>query len=480
MKKILLMIGILLSMISNLFAQTQMKTKNIPISTTFTGITTAGGNHAKQTKDFFVGWTKGTFGRGYLEFDLSSIPSGATIKEVYLFLTTQVSGDTNYEGKVQLYRGPFINDANATTWQLMSAVGIPVLNLNLAPQGGTYAYQSESLIYLVRELVGKKMYLTVNHRNEAGKIARFATASDKLYLSVTYTENTVPEEHYNSQKINALEGPSVVSMYDTSLITYTFGPKNYPFFVKSLVYWTVDPNCFEIVSGYFTTTLTVRPKQSIFKNSVIKAEYWTDKYNEGVGEKTFKYWADMNVEFKSSFIKNAETIVAINNTTSYSVVLPPGATITWQAGANMTLISGQGTATATFKAASNGYGTVKATVTYDGKSYTDENSSVRIDSGSISYNAIKNYTDISRLDRVGSLTFGSEIKGATKFQWYGGFPVEYKGSKTSPIVTVDKKHIISKGLGMTIWVTASNDKESVTIYYFVSVDGVGGLDPTLE
>lgn len=480
MKKILLMIGILLSMISNLFAQTQMKTKNIPISTTFTGITTAGGNHAKQTKDFFVGWTKGTFGRGYLEFDLSSIPSGATIKEVYLFLTTQVSGDTNYEGKVQLYRGPFINDANATTWQLMSAVGIPVLNLNLAPQGGTYAYQSESLIYLVRELVGKKMYLTVNHRNEAGKIARFATASDKLYLSVTYTENTVPEEHYNSQKINALEGPSVVSMYDTSLITYTFGPKNYPFFVKSLVYWTVDPNCFEIVSGYFTTTLTVRPKQSIFKNSVIKAEYWTDKYNEGVGEKTFKYWADMNVEFKSSFIKNAETIVAINNTTSYSVVLPPGATITWQAGANMTLISGQGTATATFKAASNGYGTVKATVTYDGKSYTDENSSVRIDSGFISYNAIKNYTDISRLDRVGSLTFGSEIKGATKFQWYGGFPVEYKGSKTSPIVTVDKKHIISKGLGMTIWVTASNDKESVTIYYFVSVDGVGGLDPTLE
>lgn len=99
MKKILLMIGILLSMISNLFAQTQMKTKNIPISTTFTGITTAGGNYAKQTKDFFVGWTKGTFGRGYLEFDLSSIPSGATIKEVYLFLTTQVSGDTNYEGE---------------------------------------------------------------------------------------------------------------------------------------------------------------------------------------------------------------------------------------------------------------------------------------------------------------------------------------------------------------------------------------------
>lgn len=465
MKKILLMIGILLSMISNLFAQTQMKTKNIPISTTFTGITTAGGNYAKQTKDFFVGWTKGTFGRGYLEFDLSSIPSGATIKEVYLFLTTQVSGDTNYEGKVQLYRGPFINDANATTWQLMSAVGIPVLNLNLAPQGGTYAYQSESLIYLVRELVGKKMYLTVNHRNEAGKIARFATASDKLYLSVTYTENTVPEEYYNSQKINALEGPSVVSMYDTSLITYTFGPKNYPFFVKSLVYWTVDPNCFEIVSGYFTTTLTVRPKQSIFKNSVIKAEYWTDKYNEGVGEKTFKYWADMNVEFKSSFIKNAETIVAINNTTSYSVVLPPGATITWQAGANMTLISGQGTATATFKAASNGYGTVKATVTYDGKSYTDENSTVKV----VDPNAPVITTDFSKF-------FAGNHYSAYLFDTMPGYKYTWSISGATIISSTDNSIYFKVGnfdldASVLITVTTQSGKR---ISKSIPVKGLGG------
>ena len=150
----------------------------------------------------------------------------------------------------------------------------------------------------------------------------------------------------------------------------------------------------------------------------------------------------------------------------------------------LSLLSGQGTCEAVYYAAREGTAIAKATVSYKGQSYAVEDSSVRIlldpNPSSISYNAIKNYTDISRYDRVGSLTFGSEIRGATKFQWYGGFPVEYKGSKTSASVTVDKKHIISKAFGMTIWVTASNDKESVTIYYFVSVDGVGGLDPTLE
>jgi len=53
----------------------------------------------------------------------------------------------------------------------------------------------------------------------------------------------------------------------------------------------------------------------------------------------------------------------------------PSATINWQV-TNMTLVSGQGTANAVFKATGNGYANVKAILTYGGRSYTVENSSV--------------------------------------------------------------------------------------------------------
>lgn len=267
----------------------------------------------------------------------------------------------------------------------------------------------------------------------------------------------------------SISGPSSTKYNDYAEYSISVNPN---ISIKSAT-WNNSQE-FKYISGQGTSNYKVQVVKNDKKvvNNAIEVTAQTDY---GV------FYANKNVSIEPVFaITTNQTTVYSGDYVSYSINAISGAVITWESVNNTTLISGQGTSTAIFKTFDKGYGIVRAIITYAGISYTVENSSVRIDSGSISYNAIKNYTDISRLDRVGSLTFGSEIKGATKFQWYGGFPVEYKGSKTSPIVTVDKKHIISKGLGMTIWVTASNDKESVTIYYFVSVDGVGGLDPTLE
>lgn len=267
----------------------------------------------------------------------------------------------------------------------------------------------------------------------------------------------------------SISGPSSTKYNDYAEYSISVNPN---ISIKSAT-WNNSQE-FKYISGQGTSNYKVQVVKNDKKvvNNAIEVTAQTDY---GV------FYANKNVSIEPVFaITTNQTTVYSGDYVSYSINAISGAVITWESVNNTTLTSGQGTSTAIFKTFDKGYGIVRAIITYAGISYTVENSSVRIDSGSISYNAIKNYTDISRLDRVGSLTFGSEIRGATKFQWYGGFPVEYKGSKTSPIVTVDKKHIISKGLGMTIWVTASNDKESVTIYYFVSVDGVGGLDPTLE
>ncbi|MBF0760718.1 hypothetical protein IR148_06640 [Dysgonomonas mossii] len=285
-----------------------------------------------------------------------------------------------------------------------------------------------------------------------------------------------------------LVGPG--SVYSGDTISYNLHVSTNDLYINSYVSWTYDENYLRRIENkpnddYRTITFIVKYSHKDVGLNV------QGKFRISSGANAYIQCQSK----KSSTLKGqpakmipSSSAVYQGNKITYTLDIPSDmreqVVVNWQGSMLLSLLSGEGTCEAVYYAAREGNAIAKATVSYNGQSYAVEDSSVRIildpNPSSISYNAIKNYTDISRLDRVGSLTFGSEIRGATKFQWYGGFPVEYKGSKTSASVTVDKKHIISKGFGMTIWVTASNDKESVTIYYFVSVDGVGGLDPTLE
>lgn len=77
-------------------------------------------------------------------------------------------------------------------------------------------------------------------------------------------------------------------------------------------------------------------------------------------------------------IKNSVDNICKNNTLTYSLNIPDNMPVTWQAVENMTLVSGQGTKTATFSGKTSGYGKVSATVTYNNRQYTFENNKVNV------------------------------------------------------------------------------------------------------
>lgn len=193
-----------------------------------------------------------------------------------------------------------------------------------------------------------------------------------------------------------------------------------------------------------------------------------DASGKEIGHSDYKY-----VTVKEPLIIPGANLIASNQNITYTLKdYYPSATITWQAGNNMVLVSGQGTATATFKASSNGYATVKAIITYGGKSYTVENSSVLV---GINYNALYNTIDLDPKELVGTLTLGSEIKGATSFSWGGLFPPQYYNvNRTASTMSFAYKHILSFG-GLYIWVEASNGVDTVKIIYNVTVGGQGGF-----
>ena len=209
-------------------------------------------------------------------------------------------------------------------------------------------------------------------------------------------------------------------------------------------------------------TPSSRDGQRVLK-SLIK-----DASGKEIGYSDYKY-----VKIKEPIITPSTYSVGNNKAMTYTLKdYYPSATITWEAGKNMVLVSGQGTPTATFKASSDGYATVKATVTYGGKSYTVENSSVFV---GITYNALYNTIDLDPKELVGTLTLGSEIKGATSFSWGGLFPPQYYNvNRKAPTVNFAYKHILSFG-GLYIWVEASNGVDTVKIIYNVTVGGQGGF-----
>lgn len=80
-----------------------------------------------------------------------------------------------------------------------------------------------------------------------------------------------------------------------------------------------------------------------------------------------------------NIISNSGNVACDNSTVSFSAIgIPNGATINWTAGNNFTLLSGQNTSNATFRAYGNGRGKVMAQVSIGGTSKIIENNSVWI------------------------------------------------------------------------------------------------------
>lgn len=493
MKKILLMLMLFLGFGSiTIMGQTFVR---IYPKASFVGVTKKGTTYAKQSiekdpKRFFVGYdaTTSTYGRGYLEFDLSSLPKDVTIVSASLQLTSVIAYDNNFNGKIKLYSCGNYMDANEVIWNSLKGItNLDLISTDMQREGYGKALSNEALKITTKNAIGKKLYLAINHVDES-KVIRFTGDIKDLYLDIEY--KSASGETGGSTGFPYID-EIITSTVDNRLLSFTYPahPGDTIICYCKVVNAVVKEG--EISWTYNSDHLRRIPNKSDndFKRITFVVKYTHTNIRSEIRAEygVFKAREEVEIEGKPAKMIPSSSAVYQGNKITYTLDIPSNirdqVVVNWEGSMLLSLLSGQGTCEAVYYAAREGNAIAKATVSYNGQSYTVEDSSVRIildpNPSTISYNAIKNYTDISRYDRVGSLTFGSEIRGATKFQWYGGFPVEYKGSKTSAFVTVDKKHIISKGFGMTIWVTASNDKESVTIYYFVSVDGVGGLDPTI-
>lgn len=165
----------------------------------------------------------------------------------------------------------------------------------------------------------------------------------------------------------SISGPSSTKYNDYAEYSISVNPN---ISIKSAT-WNNSQE-FKYISGQGTSNYKVQVVKNDKKvvNNAIEVTAQTDY---GV------FYANKNVSIEPVFaITTNQTTVYSGDYVSYSINAISGAVITWEAGNNTTLISGQGTSTAIFKASGNGYGTVRATVAYGGKSYTVENSSVWI------------------------------------------------------------------------------------------------------
>lgn len=174
-----------------------------------------------------------------------------------------------------------------------------------------------------------------------------------------------------------MSGPDVLHVLETgkyALANYTLESSHklewHDFYKISNIEPVVKYGNFTKIEDYanITPLTPSRNGQTVLK-CLIK-----DASGKEIGHSDYKY-----VTVKEPLIIPGANFIASNQNITYTLKdYYPSATITWEAGNNTTLISGQGTSTAIFKTFDKGYGIVRAIVAYGGKSYTVENSSVWI------------------------------------------------------------------------------------------------------
>ncbi|HCO67097.1 MAG TPA: hypothetical protein DIT04_04970 [Dysgonomonas sp.] len=124
-KKLLLLVLLTFGILSG-NAKTEQKTAVLNLKSTIVGMTkNSAGTIGRQMagSEFFIGYdvSKLSWGRGYLEFDLSSIPKNAKIKGVGVQLTSASRYNDNFDGNVRLFAfGPIHEYPDMMHWDNFS------------------------------------------------------------------------------------------------------------------------------------------------------------------------------------------------------------------------------------------------------------------------------------------------------------------------------------------------------------------------
>ena len=229
------------------------------------------------------------------------------------------------------------------------------------------------------------------------------------------------------------------------------------------VKWSVDSTFFDIVSqsnnvGEYRV-LVLRPKNKIGETKI--SSIYKSKIFDYIGD------VKLNITKPDYKILNSTSIICLNNTITYSInnlSARLAESITWQAGSNLTLVSGQGTSTATFKGSGNGKGVVKATVTYDGVSYPIENSDVWVGAPTGSASEIV-------LEKANVTVYlEANLPGSTNYSW------EDLPSRHG-YIRPDLVSLMPENINNRYWVTGSNKCGSKRKLFRVNI-GNFEIDPS--
>ncbi len=191
-----------------------------------------------------------------------------------------------------------------------------------------------------------------------------------LKIKITKAITDPPQQQYGSIKI---DGPDYIPYGEIVQFVAYQGSEGYESWPK----YDINTDLFEIINTEYTyapvyrTYIKLKAKQNIYSKKTIKAYYHVTMNNI-----EYHYSGQKDVIIHPKHSIKAENLILCTSQTMVYKIEPLASVITWQSSTNMTLVSGQGTSNATFRASGNGYGTVKAIVTYDNVGYSLENSGV--------------------------------------------------------------------------------------------------------
>lgn len=226
----------------------------------------------------------------------------------------------------------------------------------------------------------------------------------------------------------SISGPSSLKYNESADFSLSINPN----MTISSVSWG-NSNELQYISGQGTKTYKIKviKNDSQTINDAVRATVKTD-----YGDFTIKKALTIQPIFA---ISTTKTLACAGENVSYTVNAISGATINWQPVANMTLVSGQGTANATLKASGNGYGKVKAIITYKGTNYTIENSDVWVGKPAVTilpaessgwYEQNTSYVFSAKIDGAGSSGTTWKVEGnAQAMTKYGKIMTGYTGKK---------------------------------------------------
>ncbi|MFV0419342.1 MAG: T9SS type A sorting domain-containing protein [Dysgonomonas sp.] len=218
----------------------------------------------------------------------------------------------------------------------------------------------------------------------------------------------------------SISGLSSVRYGDNVEYTLSYNPNMK---IKSVA-WS-NTSDFKSIGGQTGENLKIEVTNNTNKN-ISKAISVIAKTDDG----TFSASKDVTIQaaLPTLAINANKSVICSGESLTYSINAPSGATITWQAGANMTLVSGQGTTSATFKGVlpdkgkpTNNTGIVKAVITYsNGVPYTVENSELWI--GPPPFQIISEATTDDYPPYYAEFSFFE--MGITNIQWTNFYPAE--------------------------------------------------------